>query len=62
MDIASKGTQPFLDPLIQEIKRLDLSEHVMELEAYGLTVIPPSKSGITPEWNARLRDAILRTV
>ena len=62
MDIASKGTQPFLDPLIQEIKRLDLSEHVMELEAYGLTVIPPSKSGITAEWNARLRDAILRTV
>ena len=62
MDIASKGTQQFLDPLIQEIKRLDLSEHVMELEAYGFTVIPPSKSGITKEWIGRLRDAILHTV
>ena len=62
MDIASKGTQPFLDPLIQEIKRLDLAEHVMELEAYGFTVIPPSKSGISKEWNTRLRDAILQTV
>lgn len=62
MDIASKGTRPFLDPLIQEIKRLDLSENVMELEAYGFTVIPPSKSGITKEWVGRLRDAILHTV
>ena len=62
MNIESKGTQPFLDPLIKEIKRLDLSENVMELEAYGFTVIPPSKSGISQEWNARLRDAILGTV
>jgi len=62
MDISGKGTQPFLDPLIEEIKRLDLSEHVVELEAYGFTVIPPSKSGITKAWVGRLRDAILHTV
>lgn len=62
MDIAGKGSQPYVDSLVNEIKRLDLTENVMELEAYGFTVIPPSKSGITPEWTARLRDAILGTV
>lgn len=62
MDIASKGAQPHVDSLIDEIKRLDLTENVMELEAYGFTVIPPSKTGITEEWIARLRKAILTTV
>lgn len=62
MDIAAKGAHPYADSLVNEIKRLDLSEHVMELEAYGFTVIPPSKTGITDDWVARLRNAILRTV
>ena len=62
MDIASKGSQPHVDSLISEIKRLDLTENVMELEAYGFTVIPPSKTGIKEEWIARLRKAILTTV
>jgi len=62
MDIAGKGSQPYVDSLVKEIKRLDLTENVMELEAYGFTVIPPSKSGITDEWLGRLRDAILGTV
>ncbi len=62
MDIAGKGSQPYVDSLVNEIKRLDLSENVMELEAYGFTVIPPSKSGITEEWLARLQKAILTTV
>ena len=62
MDIAGKGTQPCVDSLVKEIKRLDLTENVMELEAYGFTVIPPSKTGISTKWIERLRDAILRTV
>ena len=62
MDIAGKGLQPHVDPLVKEIKRLDLTENVMELEAYGFTVIPPSKTGISPEWIGRLRDAIIGTV
>ena len=62
MDIAAKGSQPYVDSIVNEIKRLDLTENVMELEAYGFTVIPPSKTGITPEWVGRLRDAIIGTV
>ena len=36
MDIAGKGLQPHVDPLVKEIKRLDLTENVMELEAPGV--------------------------
>ncbi|MAS59737.1 MAG: hypothetical protein CMQ07_01305 [Gammaproteobacteria bacterium] len=62
MDIAGKCLMPHVDPLVEEIKRLDLTENVMELEAYGFTVIPPAKTGISAEWIGRLRDAIIGTV
>ena len=62
MDIAGKGLMPHVDPLVEEIKRLDLTENVMELEAYGFTVIPPAKTGISAKWIRRLRDAIIGTV
>lgn len=61
MDIAAVGTQPNLDPIIKDLKQYDLMEHAVELTAYGLTVIPPEKMGIEPDFPDRLRDAILRT-
>ena len=38
-----------------------LERNVMELAAYGFTVVPPEKTGIAPDFVERLRDAILRT-
>src|SRR5439155_13058558 len=43
----------------EEISRLDLRDNIAELEAKGLTVVPPEKVG-PPEFAGRLRDAILR--
>jgi hypothetical protein len=44
-----------------EIRRLGLVEHIGELEANGLTVVPPPLVG-PPEFTERLREAILATV
>ena len=44
----------------QEIEDLGLQKHVAELEAYGLTAVPPEL--VAPrEFTIRLRDTILRT-
>lgn len=61
MDIAAQGTQPSLDPLMQDLERYDLLKHALELEAYGLTVIPREKMGVDTSFPNRLREAILRT-
>ena len=61
MDIASFGTLPTVDPLVEELERYDLLKHVIELEAYGLTVVPPEKLGVDGDFVDRLRSAILRT-
>ena len=61
MDIAAKATQPSLDPLIQDLEKYDLLKHALELEAYGLTVIPREKMGIDESFPKRLKNAILKT-
>ena len=61
MDIAAKGTQPSLDPLMEDLERYDLLKHALELEAYGLTLIPREKMGVDASFPTRLHDAILRT-
>ena len=61
MDIASYEASPYVDPLMQDLERYDLMKHALELEAYGLTVIPREKMGITKDFPKRLREAILRT-
>ncbi|MYD43846.1 MAG: phytanoyl-CoA dioxygenase family protein [Gammaproteobacteria bacterium] len=61
MDIAAQGAQPHLDSLMQDLEKYDLLKHAVELDAYGLTVIPPEKMGVDKAWVTRLRDAILRT-
>ena len=61
MDIAALGKSPNADPLVQTIMEHDLARHIVELDAYGFTVIPPEKMGTSPGFADRLRDAILNT-
>ena len=61
MDISEYGTSPHVDPLMQELDDYGLFKHVAELEAYGMTVVPPEKMGVGADFVDRLRGAILRT-
>ena len=61
MDISDYGTSPSVDPLIKDIEKYDLLKNVVELEAYGMTVVPPEKMQSSPGFVDRLRDAIIRT-
>lgn len=61
MSLADYNVYPDVDNLMSEIKKFDLYEHVAELEAYGITVVPPEKMQITGDFIDRLRNAILRT-
>ena len=61
MDIAEYGMSPSVDPLMKQLDEYGLMKHALELEAYGLTVVPKEKLGVSDDFGARLRDAILRT-
>ena len=61
MDIAALEKSPNADSLVKTIMEHDLARHIVELDAYGFTVIPPEKLGVSPGFVERLRDAILNT-
>ena len=61
MDLADYETSPNVDPLMKEIDSFGLFKHVAELEAYGMTVVPPETIGASPEFVERLRNAIIST-
>jgi len=61
MDIADYQTAPNIDPVINDINRYNLYKHIVELEAYGLTVVPPETLGVDEDFITRLRDAIVKT-
>ena len=61
MTMADYGAAPNLDPLMRDLAAWDLFGHVAELEAYGVTVVPPEKMRASEGFVDRLRDAILRT-
>jgi ectoine hydroxylase-related dioxygenase (phytanoyl-CoA dioxygenase family) len=61
MGLAQYNVYPDVDTLMGEIKKYDLHEHVVELEAYGLTIVPPEKMCASPNFIERLRDAIVKT-
>ena len=44
MDIGSLRTLPAADQALKDIRELGLERHVIELAAYGFTVIPPEKT------------------
>ncbi|MEM7017975.1 MAG: phytanoyl-CoA dioxygenase family protein [Pseudomonadota bacterium] len=59
MDISEYGTSPNVDPLVKELDEYGLMKHVVELEAYGMTVVPPETMGVDEGFVTRLRNAIL---
>ena len=61
MSLSSYEAYPDVDNLMAEIDKYDLYEHIVELEAYGMTVVPPEKMQSSAGFVDRLRDAILRT-
>jgi hypothetical protein len=60
MELSAYGASPNVDPLMQDLGRYDLYRHVVELEAYGMTVVPPEKVQSSPGFAEQLRDAIVR--
>lgn len=60
MDIPGLGTLPATDELVSNISKYGLEKHIVELEAYGFTVIPPEKLDTAPDFVDRLREAMLR--
>lgn len=61
MDISEYGISPSVDSLMQQLEEFDLLKHALELEAYGLTIVPKEKMGVSDDFGTRLREAILRT-
>jgi hypothetical protein len=61
MNIEDYGASPNVDGLMKELETYGLFRHVVELEAYGMTVVPPETMRSAPGFIDRLRDAILRT-
>jgi hypothetical protein len=53
LDTSAWPGQPNLLDTWNELRRLDLLENVAELSAFGLTVVPPDKTG-TPDLPARV--------
>ena len=61
MDITALQSSPNADAAVAEIVRYGLERNVVELAAYGFTVIPPENTGVSAYFVERLRNAILRT-
>ena len=61
MALADYNVYPDVDNLMRDIETYELHEHVVELEAYGMTTVPPEKMHSSPGFADRLRDAIIRT-
>jgi Phytanoyl-CoA dioxygenase (PhyH) len=61
VDIMECGASEHVDPLMRELDEYGLFKHVVELEAYGMTVVPPATLRSAPGFAARLRGAIIRT-
>ena len=43
MGLSQYEAYPDVDNLMAEIDTYDLHEHIVELEAYGMTVVPPER-------------------
>ena len=59
MDIAELGACPDTDAVMLELDKHGLVKHALELDAYGVTVIPPERLGVDDDFVARLRGAIV---
>ncbi len=61
MNLSDYNVYPDVDNLMSDIRKYDLSEHIVELQAYGMTVVPPEKMQSQDGFVERLRSAIIRT-
>ena len=59
MDIAELGTCPDTDAVMLDLDKHGLVKHALELDAYGVTVIPPQTLGVDAGFVKRLRGAIV---
>ena len=59
--ISEYGTSPNADPLMRDFEKYGIMSNVVELEAYGMTVVPPEKLNWKPDFADRLKYAIVRT-
>ena len=60
MHIRECGSSPETDAVMTAIDSLGLYRHVAELEAYGMTVVPPETMRSSDGFIERLRGAIIR--
>ena len=60
MSLSEYQVYPDVDNLMLELNKYDLFEHVVELEAYGITVVPPEKMQSSEGFIERLREAIIK--
>ena len=61
MSIAEYGTSANADPLLKQFEEFGIMSNVVELEAYGMTVVPPEKLNWAPDFAERLKMAIVST-
>lgn len=59
MSLSEHKMYPDVDVLMEQIEEFDLHRHVVELQAYGLTIVPPEKLRLSEEFIVRLRSAII---
>ena len=60
MSLSEYKVYPDVDNLMVELNKYDLFEHIVELEAYGITVVPPEKMHSSEGFIERLREAIIK--
>ena len=60
MGLEQYQTYPAVDRLMACIDQFNLHHHVVDLQAYGLTIVPPETMRIADDFIDRLRGAILR--
>jgi len=60
MNIADYGSAPDTDDIVKSLGQYELFRHAVELEAYGMTVVPPETLQSSAGFIDRLREAIIR--
>ena len=60
MDIAELGACPDTDSVMTGLTQHGLVKHALELDAYGVTIIPRDTMGVSDDFVDRLRGAIVR--
>jgi hypothetical protein len=59
MSLSAHKMYPDVDVLMEQIEEFDLHRHMVELQAYGFTIVPPEKLRLPEGFTVRLRSAII---